>query len=448
MDTFAQRMDAYLDRYCELYRFSGILRVTHRDEILYERCIGMADIEHEIPVTRDSVFTLYSMSKPFCAIGLLRLADLGLIDPMAHPGNYVPEAKNFHPALTLLDLLQHCSGLPDFSQYNAEVRQTFLEEPFDLRKIIALLAEKPANFVPGASTHYANINFALPALLIENVTGRSYADYMREEVFLPLGMKTAVVDRQNLLVPHRVRGYDISGKDFVAAGKDLELMFGAGDILGTVEDIYCLNLAIKHRKLLKSETWEKILTPSPISPFGLGCSVVVRDGRTMIQHNGGHLGFRTLHQQFPAEDLDIILLSNCGFGNSRSTLSDAIQLAFFGKPETKQEEEIVMDAGFIPALADSVPQEDAEEFLPSLPPRASLSLAEEMAYLGEYPGFRLEKAGEDFCLTRKNGQRLILYPTTRKTFANRYIDEEYPAWIDPTGKGCILGQQKKGPAGR
>ena len=90
--TFADKMDQYLDRYCALYQFSGMLRVTHKDQVIYRRNVGFAHREHEIPFTEDSVFTLYSLSKPFCVIGLLAVADQGLVDIHAHPGKYLPEA--------------------------------------------------------------------------------------------------------------------------------------------------------------------------------------------------------------------------------------------------------------------------------------------------------------------------------------------------------------------
>lgn len=441
-NTFQQKLDAFLNRYCELYRFSGILRVTHQDEILYEKCIGFADIEHQIPITPQSVFTLYSLSKPFCAIGLLHLVDQGLVDLDAHPGQYVPEAKNFDSRVTLRHILHHAGGLPDFTAYDNEVRATYLSVPFDLRKIIALLAQKPLRFVPGTSMEYANINFALPALIIENVTGRPYADYMREEVFLPLGMKTAVVDDRHRLIPHRVRGYEISGEEWIDPGRDMELMFGAGDIVAGAEDVYCLNLAIKQKKLLRPETWQQVLTPAfENNPFGMGCAIVEHGGRRLVQHNGGHLGFRTLHQQYLEEDFDIILLSNCGFGNSRSTISDAVFAAFFG--EEKSCFRVKMDAGYISELSAGDGQYDGEDLLPVPPTKIPLSPQKEAALLGDYGAFRLEKQNGRYFLRYQKGTWLEVYPTDRQSFAACLIDEEYPVGSTANGIPTFLGIPKK-----
>ena len=83
--TFAEKMDQYLDRYSSLYQFSGMFRVTQKDQIIYQRNVGFADREHKVPFTNDSVFTLYSMSKPFCVIAVMTLAEKGLVNLQDFP---------------------------------------------------------------------------------------------------------------------------------------------------------------------------------------------------------------------------------------------------------------------------------------------------------------------------------------------------------------------------
>ena len=206
--NFAQLV-RFLDEYCQIYEFSGNLRITHRDKILYHRCMGLADRENDLSLTETSLFQLYSLSKPFCAIGLLLLVDRGLVDLDAHPGKYVPEAAGFDSRVTIRQMLYHTSGLPDLEQYP----KFAVEHPYrcatDYPQLISELAKYPQNFVPGTATRYANINFMLPARIVEEVTGLPYADYMAREVFAPLGMQTACVDREGLLVKNRCRGYDV-----------------------------------------------------------------------------------------------------------------------------------------------------------------------------------------------------------------------------------------------
>ena len=345
MDHFKSELDRFIREYYAKNGNSGILRVTRRDQILYENFIGFADRESQRPFTRDSMFTLYSLSKPFLTIGFMKLRDKGLIDLDRHPGCYVPEARGFDSRVTLRHMLHHVSGLPDFDQTARFYERYATGYPAQLRQQLPELAEYPQVFEPGSHTMYANINMIIPALAIENITGMAYADYIQQEVFTPLGMTTARVDAPGLDIPHRVTGYAWTEEGIRPIAPCLNWLHGAGDIVGTVDDVYCLNKAIKHRLLLKEETWEEILRPWPDQPFSMGCRVTQWHGRTRITHNGGHMGFRTLHVQLPEEDLDIIFLSNAAWGDARTDITEAVYAAYY--QETTEAEVMQMDAGYI-----------------------------------------------------------------------------------------------------
>ena len=95
--NFSYKMDCFLDEYYKNNKNFGVLRVTVKDEIIYEKFISLADIENNVNFSKKSMFTLYSISKAFCAIGLMKLADKGLIDINCHPGVYLQESRMFHP---------------------------------------------------------------------------------------------------------------------------------------------------------------------------------------------------------------------------------------------------------------------------------------------------------------------------------------------------------------
>ena len=437
---FKEKIDRFLDEYSRLYIFSGAIRVTYKDEIIYERFLGYADIEHKVPINKNSLFNLYSVSKPFCAIGLLKLVDKGLVDLNEHPGKYVPEARDFDKSLTIKHLLQHSSGVPDFTHHKDFVNKHLSDEITDMRKMVKELTEYPANFAPGTNTLYENINFTLPALIIENITGLSYREYMQKEVFEPLGMKTARVDRPGLLVDNRVRGYDIDGDHLISQDRHVIWMLGAGDLLGTLDDVYCLNKAIKHKLLLKPETWEQVLTPSETSIFGLGCKITNWHGKKRILHNGGHKGFRTWHVQLPEDDLDIIILSNCGFGNTRVALSDVIYNAFYGHTENA-DKETELDTGFVMEIAQNN-DVVSDDFLPKKPTPSKLSTEDEKMYLGNYEGLSLIKTEDDYCIINPDGRKLCCYWAENGLFANKYIDECYSINITDNGNITLLGKNK------
>lgn len=340
-------LDRKIDAYCGENRISGMLRVTVKDQILWQRNVGFADLESRTPFCRDSAFNLYSLSKPFLAIGLMALKDARRIDIDSHPARYVPEAANLCRDVTIRQMLHHTSGLPDFVQ-SARFHEIPGKTgyPADLRGQLGELAAYPQFFAPGTGCKYANINMILCALAIENITGMDYAEYMRETVFQPLGMGSAQVDRPGLEVPHRVTGHELSDETVTPVDRCLHWMHGAGDIIGTVDDVYCLNRAIKHRLLLTENSWNEILTPSPVCSFGMGCRVNDWHGKKRIIHNGGFTGFRTLHIQLPEDDFDLIFLSNSGWGSAREDLSEIIYEAFYGQ-DSGEQTHIELDKGYI-----------------------------------------------------------------------------------------------------
>jgi len=422
MNGFKAKMDAYLDEYCRLYKFSGTLRVTHKGETIYKRHMGYADIEHSIPITDDSVFTIYSMSKPLCAIGFMLLWDRGLVSLDDHPGKYVPEAAGFHPDLTYYHMLHHISGLPDFDDFPELKFRHSAKKPFDLRAMVKDMAETCEIKAPG-NDRYANINFAIPALTIENITGMPYAEFMKKEVFEPLGMKNTCIDYNGHLIPGRVRGYDIRGRELVSVKIDFDYFLGSGDAASTVDDIYTLSREIMSHKLLSDAAWEHILTPVPGGAYGKGCSVTDWHGKRRITHNGGHNGFRTMHVLLPEDDFDIVLLSNSGYGNSRYSLTEAVYTAFYGADNTDSGKAVNMDAGYIRAQEQS--GFDYEGFLPRMPERVPLTPEEEAKVLGDHGYFFMEKDGEDFCLKLWYHQPLYCRHVGDGKFMNTEIDEGY-----------------------
>ncbi|MBQ8605400.1 MAG: beta-lactamase family protein [Clostridia bacterium] len=342
---FIEKLQAFAREYSEKNSFSGILRITQKDEILLTQYMGYADRENKLPFDESSMFTFYSISKAFCAIGLMRLYDKGLVDINAHPSVYLPECAALDKDLTLVHVMRHNSGIPDF----------FMEEKFkelrgtedDIKNNLSALFECPAYFKAGTDAKYANINYNIMALIIEKVTDLPYAEYMKNEVLLPLGASTAIVDRDGLFIQNRVQGYakDEDGNIY-RADRNPGWMKGAGDIVGRVEDVYALNLAIKNKVLLTKESWQKVLTPSPFNSMGFGCTVKSYDGKIRITHNGGHTGFRTYHVYMPQDDLDMILLSNCGWGLGRTDFETKLYEFFYGYDITNGKI-TPMDVGYI-----------------------------------------------------------------------------------------------------
>lgn len=319
-----------LIKYADDFRLNGALRITVHGNIDIEECFGFADINTKEPIKPDSVFAFYSLSKPFCAIGMHVLSQKGLIDLNSHPSKYVPELKTLHEGVTIRRMLHHNSGIPDFSP--DMVTNTTTKNPSEkLRSALGNLCDTPMMFVPGEGYTYINSNFCLCALIAENICGIPYKEFIKKEVLDPLGAYTAKVYDELEPRPDMVHGTELLDGRLVHVPVATFGMLGAGDIAGTVDDVYRLNIAIKNKLLLSEQEWNDVLTPSPLGGMGHGCFAGYWHDKFRITHNGGHTGFRTIHIQLPEDDFDIILLSNSGWGNARFELADMIYDEYYGK---------------------------------------------------------------------------------------------------------------------
>lgn len=340
-----EQLDAFLADYAEKELFSGVVRITKNDTVLYEQYCGFANREDGTLFHKDSVFTLYSITKAFNAIGLMLLKDKGLVDLDAHPSAYVPEVKACHKDLTVRHLLHHVSGLPDFLQTPSFREQHAPGTPDKTRQHLQIISQYPMLFAPGECAQYCNINFTICALIIENISGLSYPEYMAKEVFGPMGANTAYICHDPRPTGS-VQGYALVDGAVVPVDRGSDWMFGGGDVMGTVDDVYCLNKVIKHKLMLSEESWQEVLSPHSLNNKGMGCTVTNWHGKKRITHNGGHRGFRTLHIQLPEDDFDIILLSNCGWGTARKDVSEKIHALFYGNNNAPTQE-VEMDKGYI-----------------------------------------------------------------------------------------------------
>ncbi len=338
------KIDRWIDDYAQNYPFSGIVRISLKDKMIYEKCVGFADREKKEMITNRTKFRLYSLTKPFTALAVMTLVDKGLVSLDAHPSRYVSGA-DVNEKVTVRSLLNHNSGLRDFAML-PDIQWAIDSYPVPKKEILRRFSAVEPLFVTGTDAWYGNFNFFLASLIIENVSGMNFDDYIHREIFEKLGMGNACFDSRFASIVGKAKGYDINGTQIVPCEyRSVDWMMGAGCGVATAADVYQLNRAIKQRKLISEKAWEEVLTPAH-GNFGLGMNVMKWHGKTRYTHNGGHMGFRTLHVQLPEDDFDIILLSNFGFGNARNAFSEAIYSIWYDD-DAIADKGADMDRGFV-----------------------------------------------------------------------------------------------------
>jgi CubicO group peptidase (beta-lactamase class C family) len=207
---------------------AGISVAVARDgRVVFARGYGLANLEHAVAVTPNTVFHIASISKNILAAVILQLADEGKLRLDDDVTKYVQEAPTHGRHVTVRQLLNHTSGIYSFTS----LPEAENNERLDLthEHVLRLIKDKPLDFEPGTSWRYDNSAFYLAGMVVERVTRQEYGDYVREHIFKPLGMNSASLCDARMVVSHLASGYEVDhGKLLNASLMSWKLPFAAG----------------------------------------------------------------------------------------------------------------------------------------------------------------------------------------------------------------------------
>jgi CubicO group peptidase (beta-lactamase class C family) len=306
------RMDAIARGYADSKAFMGSVLVARDGQVLLNKGYGFANLEWNVPNTPTTKFRLGSITKQFTAASILLLAERGklsLDDPIKKHMRDAPAAWD---AVTIHHVLTHTSGIPSFTGF-PEYR-TLKLSPSPVEKTVALFRDKPLEFRPGERMNYSNSGYVLLGYLVEQISGQSYANFVRDNIFMPLGMKDSGYDMNAPVISQRASGYTPGPGGIVnAAFIDMSIPHGAGALYSTTEDLLRWTQGIFGGKLLSAASVEKMTTPYK-NNYAYGVLVLEQNGRRLITHSGGIEGFNSYLAYYPADKLTIVALANVNGG--------------------------------------------------------------------------------------------------------------------------------------
>jgi CubicO group peptidase (beta-lactamase class C family) len=286
------RLDAYLER-LEAHGYSGTVLVADREGIALEKGYGMADRERGIPAAADTVVSFGSITKQFTGAAILKLdleGRLSVDDALLDHFDDVPEDK---AAITLHDLLIHGSGLR--SDFGGDY------DPIGREEYVRRALESELLFEPGTGYAYSNAGYSLLAAVIEQVTGRTYEEHLREELFLPAGMRDTGYLLPEFADERLARGYDEDGlwgtllERPMAADGPYWALRGNGGIHSTVGDMYRWHLALAGDELFTPEAKELLYgrhnPEGGGTCYGYGWSIGDTEDGLLVAHDGGNRVF-------------------------------------------------------------------------------------------------------------------------------------------------------------
>jgi len=320
---------------------AGISVAVARDgQVVLARGYGMANLEHSIAATPETVFHIASISKNVLAAVVLQLVDEGKLQLDDDVTKYVPEAPTLGHHVTVRQLLNHTSGIYSFTSLPDAADNERRDLSHD--QVLGLIKDKPFDFQPGTRWRYDNSGFYLAGMLVERVAKQDYGAYVREHVFKPLGMNAASLCDARMVVPHLASGYEVDGGALVnAAFLSWKLPFAAGAVCATANDLLKWQAALDTGRVLTQSSLALMRTPTTLADgtkidYGLGTRLGSLDGHRVLGHTGSGGGFSSVLESFPDDHLTIVILMNTEDGSPPPVaIAAEIARAAFG-PATKK----------------------------------------------------------------------------------------------------------------
>jgi CubicO group peptidase (beta-lactamase class C family) len=311
-----QKTDAYLTSLTVQGSFRGSVLVGINGKVVFEKGYGFANQEWNAQNSPTTKFRIASLTKQFTGACVLLLQERGQLNVSDPVSKYVSDLPETWKPLTIHQLLTHTSGLPNYPgmpRVENELNRTGATP----RELIAVAATKPLEFMPGTRLRYTNTGYLLLGMVIEKVSGLSYAAFLQKNIFTPLGMKDSGYDRAALILDQRASGYmvtngNITNADFI----DMSIPNASGSIYSTVGDMYRWNESLAlPGKLLTEMSLKEMFAVYPETllqgmHYGYGVVIAQKSGRQLYYHGGGVQGFETVIQRYPKERICIVVLEN------------------------------------------------------------------------------------------------------------------------------------------
>lgn len=295
------RVRSYLKAYEESGLSCGAVLLARGDSIVFNDGFGFADLKSGLRNTAQTRFRIGSITKSMTWAAIDRLNQSGKLDLDASVAGLIG-AKALPPEVTVRHLLTHQGGVADWSSFADASR--FRSRDSSLEDLAEWVASKPLTFAPGTSRSYSNSGYILLARVVETVSGRRYGDYLKEEVFAPLGMQST----QHAVEPmpaRTARGYASGHRPtpiVEAAADHPSILAGSGSAVSTIGDLFIWSRSAEAHKF----PWDSRN----------------RHGRPVTFMGGFVPGFGAWVEHYSQEDLTIIVLANLNNGAIQKMVPD------------------------------------------------------------------------------------------------------------------------------
>lgn len=302
--------------------------VIHRGKYVLAKGYGLANLEHDIPISSASVFRIGSVSKQFTAMAIALLAEQGKLDLDADVHEYLPDLMDYGHKVTIRQMAHHTAGMRDYEndvfQLEGKPFRFGNEDYWTIQEFYQAVKDVPLRHAPGEQWQYSNLAYFLLSQVVEQVSGQTLRGFAAINIFDPLAMKNSLFnDHIEGVISQRADGYtrnEEGGYDILMTNLD---WVGDGGVFTNLEDFIHWDQNFYKNRLGKQspELLELMNTPGPIpgtggsKPFRYAFGQVIYDdeGQDTFSHGGSWVGFRAYYERRPARELSVVVMCNADF---------------------------------------------------------------------------------------------------------------------------------------
>ena len=306
------KIDHYIKSEMRVQKIPGLsLAVVRNGKIDFVKSYGFSNLEHQVPVTPETIFQSGSIGKQFTATAVMILVEEGKLSLDDKISKYLTDVPETWKNISVRHLLTHTSGLGEYPP-DLDLRRDLTEDQY-----LALIKSVPLTYQPGTKWDYSNLGFVTLGILIRKLTGKFYGDFLTERIFGPLGMTTARVISESDIVPNRAAGYrlvkgELKNQEWVSPSTNTT---ADGSLYFTIADLAKWDAALFTNKPLKQSSLSEMWTPVQLNDgktkaYGFGWHTDVMHGRRIVFHGGAWQGFKSFILRFPDDKLTIVFFAN------------------------------------------------------------------------------------------------------------------------------------------
>jgi CubicO group peptidase (beta-lactamase class C family) len=314
-------VDEYVEAQRAQLRIPGLALLVVKDgRTIKAQGYGLANVELQAPVTAESIFQLGSVGKQFTATAVMMLVERGKLAVDDPVNKYLTAAPDNWHAITIRHLLSHTAGVGDFSA-SFDMRKDCTED-----ELLNAIFQIPLHSAPGEGWHYSNPGYVALGILIGKVTGQFYGDFLRDQIFRPLGMTATRIISEDDIVPHRAAGYrlvdgELKNQKWVSPTMNST---ADGSLYTNLLDMAKWDAALSDKRLLKTETLEQMWTVATLNDgkpnpgnYGFGWFCEEINGHKVVMHSGAWQGFVAHIARYRDDKLTVVMLANLSADSSK-----------------------------------------------------------------------------------------------------------------------------------